>query len=163
MKFSTWTMALFGSTIRKYATALTRTGTLSLVITSCGGMLSVIVRRSTFTIRSMIGISRKRPGPFGAGNSRPSRKTIPRSYRRSTLPELTVDENHAGAAVLADLADDRVRANGHRRAANANGFRDREYPGTAENECDRDQQRRVRVVWRGGVPEQHQRADHEAD
>ncbi len=47
MKFSTCTIASFGSTIRKYATAFTRTGTLSFVITSCGGMFSVIVRRST--------------------------------------------------------------------------------------------------------------------
>src|SRR5439155_17731607 len=85
MKFSTWTIAAFGSTIRKYATAFTRTGTLSFVITSCGGMLSVIVRRSTLTIRSTIGISRKRPGPFGSGSSRPSRKMIPRSYSRATL------------------------------------------------------------------------------
>ncbi len=51
--------------MRKYATALTRTGTLSFVITSCGGTFSVTVRRSTFTIRSTIGISRKMPGPFG--------------------------------------------------------------------------------------------------
>src|SRR2546423_13921772 len=85
MKFSTCTIASFGATIRKYATALTRTGTLSFVITSCGGMLSVIVRRSTFTIRSTIGISRKSPGPLGSGNNRPSRKTMPRSYSRATL------------------------------------------------------------------------------
>src|SRR5215218_3515079 len=85
MKFSICTIAAFGSTIRKYATAFTRTGTLSLVMTSCGGMLSVIVRRSTFTIRSTIGISRNSPGPFGCGSSRPSRKTIPRSYSRATL------------------------------------------------------------------------------
>src|SRR5207247_8217 len=56
MKFSTWTIAAFGSTIRKYATAFTRTGTLSFVITSCGGVLSVIVRRSTLTIWSTIWI-----------------------------------------------------------------------------------------------------------
>ena len=55
MKFSTCTIASFGATMRKYATAFTRTGTLSFVITSCGGMFSVIVRRSTFTIRSTIG------------------------------------------------------------------------------------------------------------
>ena len=67
MKFSTCTIAFFGSTIRKYATAFTRTGTLSFVITSCGGMLSVIVRRSTFTIRSTTGIRRKRPGPLRRG------------------------------------------------------------------------------------------------
>jgi hypothetical protein len=47
MKFSMCTIAAFGSTMRKYATALTRAGTLSFVITSCGGMFSVIVRRST--------------------------------------------------------------------------------------------------------------------
>src|SRR6266571_8734620 len=85
MKFSTWTIAAFGSTIRKYATAFTRAGTLSFVITSCGGMLSVIVRRSTRTIRSMIGISRNRPGPFGGSTRRPRRNTTPRSYSRATL------------------------------------------------------------------------------
>src|SRR4051812_22223646 len=85
MKFSTATTDAFGSTIRKYATAFTRTGTLSLVMTSCGGMLSVIVRRSTLTIRSTIGIRMKRPGPFGSGSNRPRRKTIPRSYSRATL------------------------------------------------------------------------------
>src|SRR5438874_2561884 len=85
MKFSTCTIALFGSTIRKYATAFTRTGTLSLVMISCGGMLSVIVRRSTRTIRSTTGIRMKRPGPFGSGSRRPRRNTIPRSYSRATL------------------------------------------------------------------------------
>src|SRR5690349_19281955 len=74
--------------MRKYATALTRTGTLSFVITSCGGIWSVIVRRSTLTIRSTIGMSRKRPGPFGSGKSRPSRKTMPRSYSRATFRAL---------------------------------------------------------------------------
>src|SRR6266542_139115 len=48
-------------------------------------MLSVTVRRSTLTIRSTIGIRMKRPGPFGSGKRRPSRKTIPRSYSRATL------------------------------------------------------------------------------
>ena len=70
--------------IRKYATAFTRTGTLSFVITSCGGTFSVTVRRSTRTILSMIGMSRKRPGPFGGDFSRPSRKMTPRSYSRAT-------------------------------------------------------------------------------
>src|SRR6266508_2797980 len=54
-------------------------------MTSCGGTVSVIVRRSTFTIRSTTGIRMKRPGPFGWGRSRPSRKMIPRSYSRATL------------------------------------------------------------------------------
>src|SRR5436190_17559296 len=77
-------IALFGSTILKYATALTRTGTLSLVMTSCGGMLSVIVRRSTFTIWSTIGIFQTRPGPRGGSSSRPKRNMTARSYSRKT-------------------------------------------------------------------------------
>jgi hypothetical protein len=48
-------------------------------------MLSVIVRRSTLTILSTTGIRMKRPGPFGSGSSRPSRKMMPRSYSRATL------------------------------------------------------------------------------
>ena len=103
MKFSTWTIAAFGSTIRKYATALTLTGTLSLVMTSCGGMFSVIVRRSTRTIRSMIGISRNSPGPFGGSSSRPRRKTTPRSYSRATLTadaRKMITSNAARAAMI---------------------------------------------------------------
>ena len=71
--------------IRKYATALTRTGTLSFVITSCGGIFSVIVRRSTLTMRSIIGIRMNQPGPFGGSRSRPSLKMTPRSYSRAIL------------------------------------------------------------------------------
>src|SRR6478672_6308613 len=85
MKFSICTIASFGATMRKYATALTRTGTLSFVMTSCGGMFSVIVRRSTLTMRSTIGMRMKSPGPFGSGSSRPRRKMMPRSYSRATL------------------------------------------------------------------------------
>src|SRR5437879_5955925 len=48
-------------------------------------MFSVIVRRSTRTIRSTTGISQISPGPFGCGNSRPSRKPIARPYSRKTL------------------------------------------------------------------------------
>src|SRR5215211_4971355 len=71
------------STTRKYATASTRAGTLSRVITSCGGIVCVIVRSVTRTIRSATGTSSTRPGPFWA-TSRPKRKTTPRSYSRST-------------------------------------------------------------------------------
>ncbi len=53
----------------------------------------MIVRRSTLTIRSTIGISKKRPGPFGSGKSRPSRKTMPRSYSRATLIA-AIEEEH---------------------------------------------------------------------
>ena len=63
---------------------MTRTVTLSLVITSCGGTFSVTVRRSILTIRSTIGIRKIRPGPFWA-ISRPSRKITPRSYSRRIL------------------------------------------------------------------------------
>src|SRR3954447_7797344 len=93
MKFSICTIASFGATIRKYATAFTRTGTLSLVITSCGGMFSVIVRRSTRTIRSTTGIRMNSPGPFGSGSSRPSRNTIARSYSRITLIALMTNSS----------------------------------------------------------------------
>src|SRR3712207_36855 len=84
MKFSTCTIARSGSMIRKYATAFTRTGTLSFVITSCGGTFNVTVRRSTRTILSITGMSRKRPGPFGGERRRPRRKMTPRSYSRAT-------------------------------------------------------------------------------
>src|SRR6266566_4799146 len=53
-------------------------------MTSCGGMLSVIVRRSTLTRRSTIGIRKTTPGPLGSSR-RPSRKTTPRSYSRRIL------------------------------------------------------------------------------
>src|SRR5204862_298026 len=46
-------------------------------------MLSVTVRRSTLTIRSITGTSRIRPGPFCA-ISRPRRKITPRSYSLRT-------------------------------------------------------------------------------
>src|SRR5581483_1817220 len=68
-------------TMRKYATAFTRTGTLSFVITSCGGMFSVIVRRSTFTIWSTKGIFQTTPGPR-VSSRRPRRNITPRSYSR---------------------------------------------------------------------------------
>ena len=66
---------------------MTRTVTLSFVITSCGGTLSVTVRRSILTIRSTIGIRKISPGPFWAIR-RPRRKMTPRSYsRRIRTPE----------------------------------------------------------------------------
>ena len=73
--------------LEKYATALTRTGTLSFVITSCGGTFSVTVRRSTLTFLSMMGRRKIRPGPFGGVSRRPSRNTTPRSYSRGTRTE----------------------------------------------------------------------------
>src|SRR6266852_4494306 len=81
--------ALLASRTRKKITALTLTDTLSRVITSWGGTSMVMVRRLTFTILSMNGISSTRPGPepsppglMMALARRPKRKITPRSYSR---------------------------------------------------------------------------------
>ena len=66
---------------------MTRTGTLSFEMMSCGGTCRVTIRRSMRTIRSITGISRKRPGPDAPPLSRPSRKITPRSYSRSTFTD----------------------------------------------------------------------------
>src|SRR5438552_1617895 len=47
-------------------------------MTSCGGTLSVIVRRSTFTSWSTIGIFQTSPGPRGGSSSRPKRNMTAR-------------------------------------------------------------------------------------
>src|SRR5438270_5437476 len=106
MKFSTCTTALFGSTMRKYATALTRTGTLSFVITSCGGMFNVIVRRSTFTIWSTNGIFQTTPGPR-VSSRRPRRNITPRSYSRMirTKPSTTATLSLHGQFEPLDVFD----------------------------------------------------------
>ena len=80
-KFSTFTTAAFGSTTRKYITASTVAGTLSLVMISCLGTSIVTTRKSIFTILSTIGIRKISPGPFAPCNL-PSRKITPRSYSR---------------------------------------------------------------------------------
>src|SRR5579859_2322989 len=53
--------------------------TLSRVMTSCGGTVSVTIRRSTLLMRETNGGTRNRPGPF-APVKRPSTKITPRSY-----------------------------------------------------------------------------------
>ena len=63
---------------------MTLAGTLSLVMTSWAGTSKVMVRRSTRTTRSTMGMMRKSPGPL-AGISRPSRKITPRWYSGKTL------------------------------------------------------------------------------
>jgi hypothetical protein len=72
-------------------TASTRTVTLSRVITSCGGTFMATVWRLTLTIRSMPnGRMKKSPGPLGRVTTRPSRKTMPRSYSWTTrTPEIS--------------------------------------------------------------------------
>src|SRR5437763_10687191 len=209
-------------------------------MTSCGGMLRVIVRRSTFTIRSTIGIRRKRPGPFGSARRRPRRNTIPRSYSRATLiaeirnstsrnrriammtraaatlrvqvtragpheprrvrhrrsilngfdgedeavarldanvltglegpavlhaglPQLAVDEDESVSTHLADRTCDPLGADADRAAPRLPGLADCERPQRAEAERDADHQRLRRVIRRGRVLEQHDRADRETD
>src|SRR5215211_3822385 len=86
-------------------------------MTSCGGTFSVTVRRSTRTILSMMGISRKRPGPFGGECSRPSRKITPRSYSRAIRIDAesrnskmtTTAATAMKAAVMRLLPDGRAR------------------------------------------------------
>src|SRR5882724_6799549 len=218
MKFSTCTIASFGATMRKYATALTRTGTLSFVITSCGGMFSVIVRRSTFTMRSTTGMSRKSPGPFGSGNNRPRRKTMPRSYSRATLiaeirkrmtrkrttaratspaamtelshrqleavdtfdlyvvagdesgpvravrlPELSVDEDLAGAAHDGLGADDARRLHEGRPSPNLHRLPHRYGPEEAERDRHSKRQPHGGVIWRRRVVEEQEHSHGEAD
>ena len=72
---------------------MTRTVTLSFVITSCGGTVSVTVRRSTLTIRSTIGIRKISPGPFWAMR-RPRRKITPRSYSRRIRTHGASEDRH---------------------------------------------------------------------
>src|SRR4051812_20612339 len=79
------------STTRKYATASTRAGTLSRVMTSCGGIVCVIVRSVTRTIRSANGSKNTNPGPFWA-TRRPKRNTTPRSYSRNTRTDAPASE-----------------------------------------------------------------------
>src|SRR5690348_3865977 len=59
-------------------------------MTSCGGMASVIVRRSTLTSWSTIGIFQTRPGPRGGSSSRPHLNMTARSYslRTRTTPSI---------------------------------------------------------------------------
>src|SRR5581483_11155797 len=64
-------------------TAVTLMVTLSRVITSCGGTVSVTMRKSILSMREMKGGTRKRPGPF-APIKRPSTKITPRSYGCTT-------------------------------------------------------------------------------
>jgi hypothetical protein len=71
--FSTSITDLIGSITRNRTTAFTRAGTLSRLITSCGGMVSDTTRRSTRTSRPTPGITRRTPGPY-SGRIRPSRK-----------------------------------------------------------------------------------------
>src|SRR5215204_7344143 len=73
-------------------TALTLAGTLSRVMTSCGGTSMVTVLRSILTILSTNGSSRNSPGPLGPPCTRPRRKMTPRSYSFTTFTALYKNE-----------------------------------------------------------------------
>src|SRR5215213_7655767 len=142
--------------MRKYATAFTRTGTLSFVITSWGGMLSVIVRRSTFTIRSMIGISRKSPGPLGCASRRPSRKMMPRSYSRATLIALSRNRTRRNAKTrtMTSAAVMRVLSGGLGRSYGFVHRGDVEHEGRTDGvDADRGPRSERRVVGRARPPQ----------
>src|SRR4030043_618430 len=78
-----------GSITLKYTTAFTFTGTLSLVITSCGGTSMVTVLKSTLTILSTKGIIMIKPGPLVPLNL-PNLNITPLSY---SLKILKADSN----------------------------------------------------------------------
>src|SRR5215210_819503 len=98
MWFSTSMTDLFGSITLKYNTASTRAGTLSRVMTSCGGTPMLTVRRSIFIILSTTGTRRIRPGPLAPSRTLPSLKTTPRSYSwtmRTALARTNTTNNKA--------------------------------------------------------------------
>src|SRR5690625_4538169 len=86
--FSTAITDLIGSDTLNMTTALTRAVTLSRVMTSWGGMVSVTTRRSTGTSVSSSGSRITIPGP-SAPRRRPRRKATTRSYSRTTRRENT--------------------------------------------------------------------------
>src|SRR5215204_1159726 len=85
-------------------TALTRAGTLSRVMTSCGGTSMVTVLRSILTILSTIGRRMKSPGPFGPPCTLPSLKMTPRSYSLTTLMALSMTETTNIATTTTTIA-----------------------------------------------------------
>ena len=54
--------------------------TLSLVITSCGGMSRTTVLKLTLVILSMMGMRMMSPGPLGVPRTLPSLNITPLSY-----------------------------------------------------------------------------------
>src|ERR687890_989729 len=70
-------------------TAVTRAGTLSRVMISCGGTSMVTVLRSILTILSTTGRRMKSPGPLGPPCTLPILKITPRSYSLTILMALS--------------------------------------------------------------------------
>src|SRR5918994_962864 len=85
-------------------TALTRAGTLSRVMTSCGGTSMVTVLKSILTILSTNGRRIKSPGPLGPPCTRPRRKITPRSYSLTILTALSMTETTNIATITTKIA-----------------------------------------------------------
>src|SRR5215208_3340233 len=85
-------------------TAVTLAGTLSRVMTSCGGTSIVTVLRSIFTILSTTGTRTKSPGPLGPPCTLPSLKITPRSYSFTTLMALSTTDTTNIATTTTTIA-----------------------------------------------------------
>ena len=97
--------------------------TLSRVMTSCGGIVSVTVRRSTRTMRSTNGMKKTRPGPASG--------------------EQPAEPEHDGALVLAEHADAQQR---EATAPPARAARRRAASGSSSRFCEAQ---RLRLRLRG--------------
>ena len=147
---------------------MTRTVTLSRVMTSCGGTFSVTVRRSTRTIWSTIGIRNRRPGPLRA-ISRPSRKTTPRSYSRRIRTEAARTSRpmttSAATTTNATITRTLYPVSGRHRASPGPQLPAGEHGRQPERRPDPDhERRRDRARLAPGVEEQQaDQAEHERD
>src|SRR5215213_4495879 len=85
-------------------TAVTRAGTLSRVMISCGGTSMVTVLRSILTILSTTGRRMKSPGPLGPPCTLPILKITPRSYSLTILMALSTTETTNIATTTTTIA-----------------------------------------------------------
>src|SRR5918993_4122703 len=85
-------------------TAVTRAGTLSRVMISCGGTSMVTVLRSILTILSTTGRRMKSPGPLGPPCTLPILKMTPRSYSLTILIALSTIETTTTATSTTTMA-----------------------------------------------------------
>src|SRR5215210_4505144 len=85
-------------------TAVTRAGTLSRVMISCGGTSMVTVLRSILTILSTSGRRMKSPGPLGPPCTLPILKITPRSYSLTILMALSTTETTTIATTTTTMA-----------------------------------------------------------
>ena len=82
--------------------------------------------------------------------------------RGPRLPQLAVHEDEAVVAHLAHRAGDQLRANLDGSVPDLDGLADREGPHRSQRYREADHQR-LRGMKAGGIREEHDRADREAD